>query len=188
MIPIRGYETKEIGEYYAWLIGYFGFSDDEICHYEELLHQLFITEFKCVLEKDLNRVSYGLLFRDEFYESTGIDISDSMWSCSVLEVLMGLSKSIAESVLGDLDDQNLKKSWLFTWLRNLGLLDILRKNGDYNRLDVCIILQIWMNRDFQADGNGSPFPLRRPTCDQRSAEMWKQAMLYLSENDPENEY
>lgn len=182
----RGFENEAISAYFNWLLRKFEFGDDEICQYEPLLHQLFCMEFKYKIPKDWGRVSYGLAMREDFEAETGYILSDSMWNCSVLEVLLSLSQIISESIIGDPDEKNYKKKWFWTWINNLGLLDC--KGDRYSRSEACIRLEIWMNRDFEPDGLGSPFPLKNPPCDQREAEIWKQAMLYLAEILPNNEY
>lgn len=170
--------------YFRWLLAGLdivpGRSDHLFEDYGVVLRQLFDTPFKVVIEKDINRLYDAILLRDEYYTETGEDLFENPDGCSLLEILIGLSKRISEEIVGDEDNQNLKKHWFWTWLYNLGLMDF-RYAKSYEK-GVTARLSVWLNRDFEPDGYGSPFPLNEPPDDQRGDEMWKQAMLYLSEN------
>ena len=169
-------------KYFEWLLeeidiieGTDGLFEDHF----KALSLLFETDFRWSIEKDWNRVCDGLELRNAYKKSTGIGISEGE-KCSVLEVLIGLSRRISEDILGDEDDKNLKKHWFWTWFYNLGLMNF---GGDkFDRFEVAGRIAVWLNRDFFYDGLGSPFPLVEPPCDQRECEIWKQVMLYLAEN------
>ena len=175
-------DDYDLMQYFLWLLedldineGTDGLFED---HYETLL-MLFETDFRWSIEKDWNRVYDGLELRKWYFKETGYEV-DSDEKCSILEVLIGLSRRISEDILGDEDNKNLKKHWFWTWFYNLGLMNFSGRNFD--KIEVAGRLAVWLNRDFNYDGLGSPFPLVEPPCDQRECEIWKQVMLYLAEN------
>ena len=174
------FDESTLDGYFKWLIGWLMLEDEEVDAYIDLLEQLFCMEFRYVLNKDVNRIYDGLDLRKEYCEEFGVEL-DKSYPCSVFEVLLGLSRRLAKSVLGDFDDEKLTSRWFFTWLHNLGLLKFA--GNRLNRPAVFTIVEVWMHRDFDYSGLGSPFPLKRPEIDQRKIEIWQQMMLYLAEND-----
>ena len=175
----RGYENQGVAAYFDSLINELQVNSGDLNDYIPLLHQLYAIEFKVKLPKDNDRVAKAMLMRRQFEEISGYDLNN-MYGCSVLEVLVGLSVIIAEDILGDEEAPELKLVLFMDFLNNLGLMGCV---GDrYDRGDACIRVEIWMNRDFEPDGLGSPFPLNNPPGDMRDAEIWKQAMWYLAEH------
>lgn len=172
---------ENLMDYFSWLLGNLDIvpgSDGLYEEYYEVLLELFSIEFRYVIEKDFNRVSDALMLRKRFENDLRREVE---WhnNCSVLEILIGLSRRLSEDVLGDENDENLKKHWFWTWFYNLGLMNFGGRN--FNKIEVVGRVSLWMNRDFEYDGLGSPFPLVDPPCDQRECEIWKQVMLYLAE-------
>ena len=173
---------KKKESYFEWLlegIDVIPGTDKLFEEYANALWVLFNITFKWSIDKDLNRVYDGAILRNLYEKETNTEV---VWDteCSVLEVLIGLSRRISEDILGDEDNKNLKKHWFWTWFYNLGLMDYGYDNFD--EFEIRSRIDIWMNRDFSYDGLGSPFPIVDPSCDQRECEMWKQVMLYLAEN------
>lgn len=177
-------KNSENEQYFNWLLSQLDIVEGGDGLYEEyynVLWYLFKIEFRYSIDKDENRIYDAVVFRKDFYGFTGIDADDlGLPACTVLEVLIGLSRRLSEDVLGDEDEKNLKKHWFWTWIYNLGLMNYKGKN--YNEIEVGTRVAVWLNRDFCYDGLGSPFPLVEPPCDQRECEIWKQVMLYLAEN------
>lgn len=172
---------ENLMDYFSWLLGNLDIvpgSDGLYEDYYEVLLEMFSIEFRYVIDKDFNRVSDALMLRKRFENGLRREVE---WhnNCSVLEILIGLSRRLSEDVLGDENDENLKKHWFWTWFYNLGLMNFGGRNFD--KIEVGSRIAIWINRDFEYDGLGSPFPLVDPPCDQRECEIWKQVMLYLAE-------
>lgn len=172
---ITGYSA-----YFEWLIDTYLWEKTLWKTSIKVLKQLFAIDFTYRIENDVNRIYDGLDIRKKFTNETGIMLDD-IRPCSVLEVLLGLSIRFAENVLGDPDETGLAAKWFWKMVENLGLKGL---SGSRDDRSMCIILvEIWMDRDFEPDGNGSPFPLRNNHgIDQREVEIWQQIMNYEAEN------
>ena len=165
--------------YFEWLCDLVGIHDGIHSDKEDLLWQLHSIDFRYSIPTDFNRISDAMRLRDLYSEEHNAgDIGP--WPISVFVVLVGLSKTLADDVLGDNHDGDLMRRWFWKMMTNLG---VMKFNGNkHDRGKVCTIVEIWMNRDFEPDGGGSPFPLKHPTVDQRRVEIWKQVCDYMVEN------
>lgn len=169
------------GGYFEWLCKKVGLYDGWHSDCEDLLWQLHSIDFRYSIRNDVNRLSDGLKMRDIFlYERGGGEFES--WPCSVLEVLVGLARVISEDVIGNEGDEEVTYRWFWKMIENLGLLKY--GGGRVNRSRISELVENWLNRDFEPDGVGSPFPLKHmyPGGDQRRLEIWAQACAYLSEN------
>lgn len=147
--------------------------------YTILMRKLHETDFKWILERDENRVKDGLALRSDFFDDVEISTTAFIRECSVLELLVGLAIRVDEEYIGDPMNPHPE---IFFWdmIHNLGL-DVM-DNNHFNEVKCDEIIDIWMKREFESDGNGSPFPLKNVTFDSREVEIWRQVMAYLSEN------
>ena len=170
---------ESLSAYYRWLIGLVGCENGRFSGANKLLKQLFNIDFCYNILPDRNRVGDGLYLRETWNFETGNN-EEIDRPCSVLEVLIGLSKRIAQDVIGDPDGTGLTEKIFWRFAGNLGLCEYLGNRYDKN--EVIFLIEKWMERDFDYDGEGSPFPLRFPNEDQRECEIWQQVMNYLAEN------
>jgi hypothetical protein len=144
-------------------------------NYEELLLLLYRTEFTVRISNDQNRAADGIELRYDFLRE-GNYPREAHWleqPCSVLEFLIGFAKRAA--FLTDMP----VRDWFWKMLGNLGL-DEFRQISDpseeefiRNRLD------IFMERQYDRNGNGGLFPLRNSRDDQRKVEIWYQFSEYV---------
>ncbi|MBP5598437.1 MAG: hypothetical protein J6Y02_23925 [Pseudobutyrivibrio sp.] len=147
--------------------------------YKTLLFFLFNKDYKCVIERDENRIQDGLGLRYEFLDDTDSELIDINEHVSVLEVLIALAVRADLEYIGDPGDPHPE---LIFWemICNLGLdkFDDSRwAVGEAER-----IIDIWLLREYDFNGNGGIFPLHVATFDQRKVELWSQMMSYISEN------
>ena len=173
--------SREPGGYFEWLMGYVGVFNGWHGECDDLLWQLHSIDFRYSIRNDVNRLSDGMKMRDIFlYEKGGGEMET--WPCSVLEVLVGLARVISEDVLGNDGNQEVTYFWFWKMIENLGLLKFTGGKRDRGR--VCSIVEAWIGRNFEADGTGSPFPIKnpRPGVDQRWLEIWAQVCGYIDEN------
>lgn len=165
--------------YFKWLIKRLNIpeEDTDIQHLGEIdLKKLGMIPFKYTIHTDYNREFDARKLRTEYY---GEDLPDyiSEGPVSVLEVLIGLSIRMCEEVLGD------DTSWNLFCLMLLNLGIYLKSRGWCHDEDIPGIVDKWLNREFNFNGVGSPFPLKRNDegLDQRKIDIWQQLSLYLDE-------
>lgn len=168
---MRRYPSKT---YFMWLLDVAHF---DRLNYRDLMEFLYSEEFRWILSRDESRAVDGRYLRDDYEDETGIVVPNV--PVSVLEVLVALSLRIDSEYISDMDAP---RPELIFWqmIKNLGL--DLMTDRHFNERKARENLDIWMNREFRADGFGSIFPLKRPFQDQRKIEIWSQMLGYLSEN------
>jgi len=157
---------------------------EEDSSYDLLLDRLWQKEYYSVLLNDQNRVKDGLLLRDI---PDGPDYTDYYGPCSVLEMLIALSKRMEYEIDGS--GYNITYRDLF-WemIENIGLkrFDNHAVIRDAQSYDIDDILTSWIERNYEADGTGGIFPIRNwergRDKPQTRVEIWYQMMLYLNRN------
>lgn len=147
-----------------------------------LLRQLYSKEFVWLIPNDDNRVEDGKDLRREFLVQYEIDEIDPVWmglGCSMLEMLISLSRRLAFEVDGD------PRDWFWHMLDTLDLERYCDKQYDMHYESVTQIVDetidqvIW--RTYSPTGRGGLFPLRHAGKDQRDVEIWYQLSSYLLE-------
>lgn len=141
--------------------------------HEQLFSLLHAKEFVWMpdVPNDDNRVEDGLAVRVEFFHrKTGLKRG-----CTVLEVIIGLSRRLAFFVGGD------PEYWAWTLITNIQLH---RMSGHLKQRHIEVIDEvleqlIW--RTYTPDGLGGFFPLDAPKEDQRKVEIWYQMSAYIAE-------
>lgn len=170
------------GDYFDWLCEIINLRQGK---YDGLIHELYVTPFKWVLELDSNRVDDGLVLRGEF---PGVTYENEQFgddqTCSVLEVLIALARKF-DYILSEDDCGDRTRIWFWEMIGNLTLMyftdGVLEENfSELNRVDR--ILDIWMSRKFDYDGAGSPFALMHPHRDQTKIQLIDQMNDYILEN------
>ena len=146
----------------------------------EILHHI---NFECVLERDENREDDGVELREEYSVPDCFDAEQEeafyAQKCSVLEMLIALSIRVDDEFIGDPAEEH-PEDFFMEMIENLGLDKF---NGNrYRDDDVIKIIQRWMDRKFNKNGHGSPFPMKYDRRDQRKLEIWDQMNAYISEN------
>lgn len=173
------------GDYLDWLISQVTSPrqrrSNAVRSYFKIMKQLHEKEFFWLVANDDNRQLDGLELRNEFLEDIQYRIGedDEEWAsagCSVLELLVGLSRRLA-----DLDGGE-PRIWFWRMMRNLGL-DQLDDQIPYDWEDVDEILSTFIYRTYEPDGSGGLFPLQNPREDQRKVEIWYQLNAYLLEHE-----
>ena len=174
-------------KYLAWLCGLLGIKDIS-CHPNGvLLRLLYGIEFHLtdpVIGHDDNRVSDAYSLRGDYLDS---DLNCEipvifMGAPSVLEVLIALSLRIDDDVMynGELR----ASKWFWIMISNLKMMDFTNESNGvtWSPRDVTAIIDIWMNRCYDFNGNGGLFPLKYTAFDQREVEIWYQMQSYFEEN------
>lgn len=145
-----------------------------------ILHNI---PFTYVLERDDNREEDGIDLREDYTPPNGYDMKIIMdfyaKRCSVFEMLIGLAIRVDDEFIGDPAEEH-PEDFFIEMLENLGLTKFVGKR--YREKDVINIVQRWLDRRFDKDGRGSPFPVHHDHRDQRKIEIWDQMNAYISEN------
>jgi hypothetical protein len=165
--------------YFTWLYEQVADPDfeDEGLTYWEVLKVLFKTDFAFVIRMDENRVEDGKALRRKFIAEQSLSGVPDHWieiGCSVLELMLGLAERLEFLADGK------THYWFWELMGNLGL----RRYNDSQEIpyeDVEEILNKVIFRQYDADGYGGFFPLRRPQRDQRGLELWAQLNDYVQE-------
>lgn len=142
----------------------------------KLANFLYTKEFFWLVPNDDNRCEDGRYLRVVFVEDLGLEDVDPDWmdlGCSMLEMLIGLSRRLSFQDGGEPSD------WFWHLIDNLGLRYDDRKRFPTDLAEEVSDRIIW--RTYKSNGVGGLFPLRRPRCDQRDAEIWHQLNAYLLE-------
>jgi hypothetical protein len=163
-------------EYVDWLIDRISFNAKS---YKKLIDILSTREFYWSVDHDDNRAEDGKMLREDFFDAIGV--SGARWgdNCTILEMLIGLAIRMDLEYVGD--PSNPHPDDIFeSMLDNLGLLDY--KDRNFSADEVNDILDAWLDREFDYNGDGSIFPLEYPITDQRTCEIWSQMQAYIGEN------
>lgn len=150
--------------------------DPSMTHWK-LLKQLYTREFVSLVPNDENRLEDGRDLRLEFMDELDVDNVDREWSelgCSMLELMVGLSRKLAFEAEGE------PHYWFWHLMDNIGL----QKYYDNRRLPrkhVDDVLDRVIYRTYDSDGRGGFFPLDHPRKDQRKVELWYQMSAYVLE-------
>ena len=166
--------------YFVWLYSQVGSvkNRNRSKTYWKLLRLLHGKEFTWSnIEYDGNRAQDGRDLRLDFLRGTGTYVDDPAWKelgCSMLELLIGLSRKLAFEGEGEPSD------WFWVLIGNLGLIDCTDVFPPDPRI-VEEILDKVIDRKYADNGAGGLFPLEHPHEDQREVELWYQAQAYLLE-------
>jgi hypothetical protein len=165
--------------YFQWLYGQVGSESNQRARtHWNLLKRFHETPFVWTVPNDDNRAEDGRDLRREFIENENIEVDPDWMSlqCSMLELLIGLSRRLA------FEDDGTPRRWFWQLVENLNLAQYT----DKARLPVATVdeaLNRVIFRQYNFNGIGGLFPLRNPTQDQRKVELWYQLSAYLLDED-----
>ena len=172
--------------------GYFDWLCDIIqvdkmnCSWRLLMKDLYQRPFYSLIEHDENRASDGLELREEYMHDMWYpDDVEIEGECSVLEMLIGLARRMDYETSDPYDDNSTDHTvyWFWEMIDNLGLIafddDSYFELGGIDNVDN--IVDRFLERDYEYDGEGGLFPLVKSTKDQRDVEIWSQMSAYLLE-------
>lgn len=166
--------------YFHWLCDFIAI--DNISDYSNLLNQLYKTDFNYIMERDANRYEDGIELRYRFgYEN---DISEHIIAseldytqCSILEMMIALAIK-CEGVADNPSYGDRTPTWFWGMIDNLGLL--LYSDNRYDEHMVDVILNQFLNRNYEKNGKGGLFTVNDHPDDMRYVEIWFQAMWYIN--------
>ena len=151
--------------------------------YHKLLHALHNTEFTFLIDRDKNRASDGIDLRYQFGYECGYSNDEiarylDIRPCSVLEMMIALSLNGEQHIMDDPKYGNRTGQWFWNMIVSLGLGSM--SDSRYNEREVDRILDIFLNRTYEANGRGGLFTIEDCPYDLRAVDIWYQMMWYLN--------
>ena len=170
--------------YFSWLIDQISDTDTpDVMIYTNLLSYLDSVNFEYLMPLDGNRAEDGIklrcIYAEKFeYDSAAvIDILNER-PCSILEMLVALSKRCEDTIMHNSDHGDRTAIWFWEMITSLGLLEMDDMNFDVNIADY--ILDRFLNREYSPDGRGGLFTIPNCTKDLTKVEIWYQMCQYLN--------
>lgn len=171
-------------EYFEWLINLVcGNLYSKANSFGKLLMRLHDIEFVYLLSKDRNRAEDGIDLRRRFILARGYEDSyelimhDLRGPCSVLEMMVALAIRCEENIMDDPYMGDRTKQWFWGMVNTLGLGSMSDSRFDRNFVDDTIAR--FLNREYERDGSGGLFRIKRCEYDLRTVEIWYQLCWYL---------
>lgn len=153
-------------------------------NYGTLARDLHSIEFRAKLPADKNRGMDGMQLRVDFMQQHGaFGSATNRGPCTMLEFFVALARRMSFLMCGN-DSQHHTEYYFWVMMRNLGLIKLTDDKWNYLNGDFFCEEAVWrvLNRQYDPDGNGGIFPLRKYSEDQRSVEFWYQMQAWLGEN------
>lgn len=151
--------------------------------YLKLLRYLDSADFQYSIEMDGNRFEDGINLRYRFgydndYLPSLIANSLDVKPCSVLEMMIALSIR-CEEIMDAPEKENQTGEWFFNMIDNLGLTDMT--DSRFNREYCFQTVERFLEREYEPNGKGGLFTVKKPKTDMRNVEIWYQMMWYINE-------
>lgn len=159
-------------------------NSDDRWRYTNLLKHLHEIDFTYTISMDGNRESDGIDLRYRFGDTYGYSTAmvatylDDR-SCSVLEMLVALALRCEEHIMYDPDLGDRTGKWFWDMIINLGLGFMTDQN--YNQTYVDMVIQRFLNREYEKNGEGGLFTIEHCRRDLRNVEIWYQLCWYLDQ-------
>ena len=99
--------------------------------------------------------------------------------CTVLEMMVALAVRCEEDMMDDPDYGDRTSQWFWNMVVSLGLGGMTDRVYDYERVEM--VIQRFLNRDYEPNGKGGLFTLRHAPFDARKVDIWHQLCWYLDE-------
>ena len=165
-----------LNDYFDWL--YFMVVPQPDRHqYRKLLTMLHTMEFEYFIDYDENRASDGINLR-WYYVDDGGDDRILGWKepCTVLEMMISLAMHM-DNIVGDTEGELDIRHWFWMMLENLDLSDM--NDDKYDKAYVYGRVSMFMDRQYEPDGEGNIIYIPGCSEDLRKVEIWWQMCWYL---------
>ena len=167
-------------EYFKWLF-------DIVCgerfskniSYRKLLNCLHSIDFKYIIPNDVNRAKDGVDLRRRFYLDTGYRTDMKGSPCTVLEMMVALTIRCEETIMDNPSLGDRTGQWFWSMINTLGLSDMI--DDRFNESIVREKIDIFLNREYEPDGQGGLFRIKHCRRDLRDVEIWYQLCWYLDQ-------
>ncbi len=170
-----------INEYFEWICKWVCDSKYfKRVSYRKLLMCLHNIEFIYLIPEDANRAIDGCDLRQRFSDENGFDylLYDVLDEpCSVLEMMVALCIRIEEQIMDDPDIGNRTGQWFWDMIVSLRINSMT--DSHFDKDFVMERIQCFLNRDYQKNGSGGLFTIKKCRQDLRNVEIWYQMCWYL---------
>ena len=176
------FEDRINDEYFEWLcelIDSKRFSRHT--SYRKLLMHLHNIEFTWFIPHDDNRADDGIQLRRRY----ALELNDMSLTryldgpCSVLEMMVALALRCEENIMDDPLIGDRTSQWFRNMIVNLGLGSMTDDRFDRDYVDM--VINRFLDRQYDEDGQGGLFTVRHCDCDLRDVEIIYQLYWYLDE-------
>lgn len=157
--------------------------------YFDLARKLYRTDFVWPVVMDHNRAEDGEQLRLWYAELNSYYSDYKILEgkrCSVLEMLIAFAERIERDVIGiDRDAPDKSECWFWLMLFNLGIGGMDCSDAYYTsetEFTLDNVLDIFLHRKYDFNGNGGLFPLKHAEKDQKEVELWYQMQAFFMEN------
>lgn len=152
----------------------------EYVSYNKLLTYLHNIEFKYLIPMDQNRAEDGVDLRWRFSCERKHDIfyGDIEGPCSVLEMMVALAIRCEEGIMDDPAIGDRTGQWFWGMIVSMGLGGM--HDYRFNQKYVEDTVERFLNRDYEPNGKGGLFTIRRHDEDLRDMEILHQLYAYLN--------
>ena len=136
-------------------------------------------DFRVVIKNDINRAKDGVDLRRRYFLTTGLDTNMGRCQCTVLEMMVALTIRCEESIMDNPDIGDRTSQWFWSMINTLGLSDMTD-----NRFDESVVrekIDIFLDREYEPDGQGGLFRIKHCRRDLRKVEIWYQLCWYLDQ-------
>lgn len=170
-------------DYAYWIMSKIGINPKKYSKLCIRLHEISFRWDNIRFEKDRNRAYDGEDLREKYYKICSKNehyiINFDERPCSCLEMLAALAIRIDGDYVGDYENPDPGMIFL-DMLDNLGLGRY--DNSYYIEMEIDDLVDKWLDREYDYDGNGSIFPVKHANQDHRNVEIWLQMTEYVSRN------
>ena len=150
--------------------------------FRKLLSALHDTEFTYIIRSDADRAGDGISLRYRFALQCETDdyayVTDCLdGPCSVLEMMVALAIRCEETIMADPRYGDRTSQWFWKMVVNLGLGSMMDDRFDEYYVEETI--DIFLNREYEADGRGGLFTVKHCNYDVSTLDIWTQLCYFL---------
>jgi hypothetical protein len=174
-------EDRVRSDYFEWMY-------DLMCQgrfakgitYRQLFTFLHDTEFIYFVPYDENRAEDGIALRYRFCLFHNCEDLEYCLDgpCSVLEMMVALAIRCEERIMADPEKGDRTAQWFWNMINSLGLSSMTDYN--FNEWLVNDVITRFLKREYDPDGKGGLFTIKRWNHDARDTEIWRQLLAYLN--------
>ena len=172
--------------YFDWLFKRVTDFNPQRKRFKKLLRYLFDRDFYWLLPLDENRYYDALNLREDFFDEIAEggrpisieEVEDNFGNqtCNLLEVMVALAIRCEIDIVGN-SSYGTSEIWFWRMINNLGLYTM--DDYDFDHEMTAKIIDIFLSRKYEPDGEGNIFYIRGDKRYMREVEIWCQMCWYV---------